>query len=192
MIQVERVILKLIGYGEEGWHNDIVAKYHSHGTAWWPIWATHHSKGTARWSITATHHSQGTSAASAASATHAPGAGAAPPAGGVAPAPSVWVAEAALAAAVPCEWCVAVIGYQAVPCEWYFATLSLYDPSSPYPTDFKITLSSWIIVHILSTLMCILSVYLTVALSSHWSQLYLIPLCFESMRIFSEPLCVAL
>ena len=69
MIQVERVILKLIGYGEEGWHNDIVAK--------------DHSKGTARWLITATHHSQGTAAASAASATHAPGAGAAPPAGGV-------------------------------------------------------------------------------------------------------------
>ena len=75
MIQVERVILKLIGYGEEGWHNDIVAK--------------DHSKGTARWLITATHHSQGTAAASAASATHAPGAGAAPPAGGVAPAGGV-------------------------------------------------------------------------------------------------------
>ena len=75
MIQVERVILKLIGYGEEGWHNDIVAK--------------DHSKGTARWPITATHHSQGTAATSAASATHAPGAGAAPPAGGAAPAGGV-------------------------------------------------------------------------------------------------------
>ena len=75
MIQVERVILKLIGYGEEGWHNDIVAK--------------DHSKGTARWLITATHHSQGTAAASATSATHSPGAGAAPPTGGAAPAGGV-------------------------------------------------------------------------------------------------------
>ena len=89
MIQEQRVILKSIGYGEEGSYNNIVAKYHSQGTAWWPIWATHHSQGTARWSITATHHSQGTSAASAASATHAPGAGAAHPAGGVAPAGGV-------------------------------------------------------------------------------------------------------
>ena len=75
MIQVERVILKLIGYGEEGWHNDIVAK--------------DHSKGTARWLITATHHSQGTPAASATSATHSPSAGAAPPTGGAAPAGGV-------------------------------------------------------------------------------------------------------
>ena len=89
MIQVERVILKLIGYGEEGWHNDIVAKYHSKGTARWLITATHHSQGTAWWPITATHHSQGTAAASAASASHAPGAGAAPPAGGAAPAGGV-------------------------------------------------------------------------------------------------------
>ena len=51
--------------------------------------AKYHSQGTARWPITATHHSQGTAAASAASATHAPGAGAAHPAGGVAPAGGV-------------------------------------------------------------------------------------------------------
>ena len=89
MIQVERVILKLIGYGEEGWHNDIVAKDHSKGTARWLITATHHSQGTAWWPITATHHSQWTVAASAVSATHAPGAGAAHPAGGVAPAGGV-------------------------------------------------------------------------------------------------------
>ena len=63
MIQVERVILKLIGYGEEGWHNDIVAKDHSKGTARWLITATHHSQGTAWWPITATHHSQWTVAA---------------------------------------------------------------------------------------------------------------------------------
>ena len=75
MIQEQRVILKLIGYGEERSYNDIVAKYHSKGTARWPIWAT--------------HHSQGTAAASAASASHAPGAGAAPPAGGAAPAGGV-------------------------------------------------------------------------------------------------------
>ena len=75
MIQEQRVILKSVGYGEEGSYNDNVAKYHSQGTAWWPI--------------TATHHSQGTAAASAASATHAPGAGAAHPAGGVAPAGGV-------------------------------------------------------------------------------------------------------
>ena len=93
-----------------------------------------------------------------------PPAGAAPPVGGAAPAPGEWVAEVALAAAVPCEWCVAVIdhlavpcewcvahiGHQAVPFEWPFATISLYDPSSPYPIDFKITLWSWMIVHILS------------------------------------------
>ena len=84
MIQVERVILKLIGYGEEGWHNDIVAKDHSKGTARWLITATHHSQGTAWWPITATHHSQGTATTSAASASHPPGAGAT--AGGVAPA----------------------------------------------------------------------------------------------------------
>ena len=89
MIQEQRVILKLIGYGEEGSYNNIVAKDHSQGTAWWPIWATHHSQGTARWSITATHHSQGTAAASATSATHSPGAGAAPPTGGAAPAGGV-------------------------------------------------------------------------------------------------------
>ena len=33
MIQEQRVILKLIGYGEEGSYNNIVAKYHSQGTA---------------------------------------------------------------------------------------------------------------------------------------------------------------
>ena len=75
MIQEQRVILKSVGYGEEGSYNDNVAKYHSQGTARWPI--------------TATHNSQGTATASAASATHAPGAGAAPPAGGVAPAGGV-------------------------------------------------------------------------------------------------------
>ena len=89
MIQEERVILKLIGYVEEGSYNDIVAKYHSKGTARWLITATHHSQGTAWWPITATHHSQWTVAASAVSATHAPGAGAAPPAGGSAPAGGV-------------------------------------------------------------------------------------------------------
>ena len=75
MIQEQRVILKSIGYGEEGSYNDFVAKDHSKGTAWWPT--------------TATHHSQGTAAASAASATHTLGAGAAPPAGGAAPAGGV-------------------------------------------------------------------------------------------------------
>ena len=89
MIQEQRVILKSVGYGEAGSYNDIMAKYHSQGTAWWPITATHHSQGTARWSITATHHSQGTAAASATSATHSPGAGAAPPTGGAAPAGGV-------------------------------------------------------------------------------------------------------
>ena len=71
---------------EEGSYNNIVAKYHSKGTARWPIWATHHSQGTAWWPIWARNHSQGTAAASAASASHPPGAGATPPAGGVAPA----------------------------------------------------------------------------------------------------------
>ena len=89
MIQEQRVILKSIGYGEEGSFNNIVAKYHSKGTARWPIWATHHSQGTAWWPITATHHSQGTATTSAASASHSPGAGAAPPAGGAAPAGGV-------------------------------------------------------------------------------------------------------
>ena len=37
MIQEQRVILKSIGYGEEGSYNDIVAKDHSQGTARWPI-----------------------------------------------------------------------------------------------------------------------------------------------------------
>ena len=61
MIQVERVILKLIGYGEEGSYNNIVAKYHSQGTAWWPITATHHSQGTAVASaaLPLTHRLQG-------------------------------------------------------------------------------------------------------------------------------------
>ena len=75
MIQEQRVILKLKGNGGEGSYNNIVAQYHSKGTAWWPI--------------TATHHSQGTATNSAASASHAPGAGAAPPAGGAAPAGGV-------------------------------------------------------------------------------------------------------
>ena len=48
MIQEQRVILKSVGYGEEGSYNDNVAKYHSQGTAWWPITATHHSQGTAK------------------------------------------------------------------------------------------------------------------------------------------------
>ena len=46
MIQEQRVILKSIGYGEEGSYNDIVAKDHSKGTARWPIWARNHSQGT--------------------------------------------------------------------------------------------------------------------------------------------------
>ena len=61
---------------EERSYNNIVAKYHSKGTARWPIWATHHSHGTAWWPIWARNHSQGTAAASAASASHPPGAGA--------------------------------------------------------------------------------------------------------------------
>ena len=69
MIQEQRVILKSVGYGEEGSYNDNVAKYHSQGTAWWPI--------------TATHHSQGTAAASAASAAQVPLAGEVSPAGGL-------------------------------------------------------------------------------------------------------------
>ena len=59
-----------------------------------------------------------------------------------APASGTWAAEAALAAAVPCEWSLAHIGHLAVPFEWSFATISLYDPSSPYPIDFELTLCS--------------------------------------------------